>query len=458
MWRHPSKLSYWQRLKNTDNVIRQDARPATPLTLRLGSSNVTSAVLQLQVELLSLPRHGRLWTLADELSAAVEVGPNNSRFALALGESAVSVQYELTSNASSEDTYNYFNQPTVNAYGTTLPLDPESFDFRVLAYDKNAQLLAASPSVQQSVYVVHVNHPPILLSVPEDAILDVVDPNNAIVVGIDFADDPRDWNLDRVRVDVWTSGGGAGGGELSLSQPFLPYADFESCRHRDGSSWQCVGDGNRDRSMTFVAVPDMIPRILRHLEYYSSSSDDSDEITIRVSDGAGGMCLEDAEHLQFQQQQQQQQQSSSLWRDNDHHHHNFTSIRDHCFQIEATISVPSYNDTGTSGPSCTGLFGFCFLSWPKFVGLGVAILMTIFCVCGFWCCLRNCCPSCLARGTAIDVDDDDDSPTPATTTEQDEPKKEDDRDGGGDDSPMDGADDADDNEEEELETTTNEEV
>jgi len=449
------------------NIIRQDARPATPLTLRLGSSNVTSAVLQLQVELLSLPRHGRLWTIADdELSAAVEVLTNNTRFPLALGESAVSVHYELTSNTSSEDTYDYFkyfNQPTVNAYGENLLLDPESFDFRVLAYDKNAQLLATSPSVQQNVYVVHVNHPPILLSVPEEAILDVVDPSNAFVVGIDFADDPRDRNLDRVRVDVWTSSSGAGGGELSLPQPFLPYADFESCRHRNWSSWQCVGDGNRDRSMTFVAFPDMIPLILHHLEYYSSSSDDSDEITIRVSDGAGGMCLEDAEHLQFQQQQQQQQQqSSSLWRDDDHHHHyNFTSIRDHCFQIEATVSVPSYsyNDTDTSGPSCKGLFGVCFLIWQKFLGLGVAMLIVIAMVKCFWCFFPSWLARKMARGTAIDVDDDDENspPTATTTPKQDKTKKEGDRDDGGDDdSPKDGADA--DNKEEELETTTNEEV
>ena len=364
------------------NFMRQDDI-RTPLMLHLGSTNSTSTVIQLQVEVLSLPKHGTIVPMNSSMGE-VTVG---TLLPIENDESSVVIHYKLLSDE-------YFNQPNLNAYGDSLEKQPESFNFRILAYSpKNAELLAVSSTVTQNVNVLHVNHPPIRLAVPEQAILDLVDPSKAIVAGIGFDDDPRDLSMDRVRVDVWSEHG-----EVSLGSTLQSLADFDSCRNR--TSWRCVdGPG---RSMTFVALPDQVSLILRNLAYTNlSPGGDFDEIVIRVSDGAGGMCLDNSEHWQFLQ-------SSSGYDEAKNRNLLYDSIRDDCFQMQARIHVPGYDtskpDSKRSDNSSGGFFDF--VSVPDLLFLGIFIVLVA--VCSYS--LRKCL-SCMARGVAVEVDNDDSSRT-----------------------------------------------
>jgi len=149
--------------------------------------------------------------------------------------------------------------------------------------------------------------------------------------------------------------------------------------------------------MTFVALADQVSLILQHLEYSSLSPGDPDEIVVRVSDGAGGACLDQAEHLEHQ-----------LAVSGDA---TFTTIRDGCFQIQASIIVPGYdtrNPNNNNNANGNGGF-FSFVSIPDLLFWGLVIL--IIACCGS--CLRQC-PSCMAHGAAIEVDDDEDSSVEVT--------------------------------------------
>ena len=364
------------------NHMRQDDT-GTPMMLQVGSTNSSSFVLQLDVEVLSLPKHGKLISTAGSIGT-ISVG---TRSPIGVGNSSVAFRFELSSD-------DYFNQPNFDAHGGDLMVEPESFHFRILAYDaKNPiQLLAVSPIMTQSVHVLHVNHPPVRLDGPDQAVLDLVKHNKAVVADLVFEDDPRDFSMDRVRVDVW-----AKHGEVSLASSLRSLADFDSCRSR--SSWKCVnGPG---RTLTFVALPDDVSLILRNLEYTNlSPSGDSDEIVVRVSDGAGGMCLTNAEHWEFQQSLMDQNAKNRTLL--------FDSVRDNCFQIQATIRVPGYDTTnqpsnrgGTSGKSHDF---FDSVGVPDLIFLVVVVVLVACCAC----CLRKC-PSCMARGVAVEVDNDDES-------------------------------------------------
>ena len=343
--------------------IRQDA--TEPVLLGLGSWNSTSTVFKLQVELLSLPQHGVLTLDSAPVTA-------KSRFPIAMNASSISLDYTLTSP-------DYFNVPAVNAYDQDLRLGSESFKFRVLAFDAKDELIATSLTVIQPVHVVHVNHPGVL-SVPQDSVLDVIYPTMATVKGIKFAD-PLDFNMDRVRVDLWVEHG-----QLSLLPAYLPLADFDSCSQRDG--WQCVGDGLEDQRMTFLAIPGDIPFILRSLGYQSLSPGTADEISIRVSDGSGGLCLSENEHAQYQ----------------DDFGNVFTSIRDECFQMQALVRYPGFGTVDMANPNkkgSGGIFGSGFLSTADLLFWALLIVIVAGCALG---CRRLY--RCLARGIIVEVDDD----------------------------------------------------
>jgi len=359
----PTEVHVLAKGHDNDVIIRQDA--TDPLPIILGSLNTTSSVFQLEVEILSLPRHGFL--MHDSFDVV-----SNSRFSIAKGTSEVSFRYKLKSA-------DYFNAPAVNAYGRDLSLDSEFFEFRVNAYDSKSELVATSTTLTQSVTVLHVNHPP-NLSAPEEAVLDIVDKSHATVTGVDFSD-PLDFNLDRVRVDIW-----ANEGELTLVPGNRFRADFDSCLHQEGlMPWQC--DGIRDRNMTFFAIPDDVLLLLGKLAYNSLNPGSGDEITIRVSDGAGGTCLDETEHIEY-----------GMLMGN-----TLTSVRDGCFQVEARIRVPGYDIdpfTQSDNKTSSGLFGLDFLEIPDLLFYGLLISLIVACAC----CLRRI-PSCLARGSAVEVDD-----------------------------------------------------
>lgn len=374
----PPPVAVFAQAQENGTMIRQDEL-TVPLTLQLGSANSTSTVLQLQVDLLSLPKHGRLVSTSSGSTSNIGTG---TRLPIEMGESSAFVQYELLSD-------DYFNQPTVNAHGDSLDLESESFDFRILACDpKNTErLLATSTTVTQIVHVAHVNHPPTRLDAPDEAVLDNVDTSLAVIVGIAFEDDPRDFSMDRVRVDV-----SADHGNVSLASPLRSLADFDSCRSRSLSAWRCV-DGPA-RSITFVALPDYVSLILRHLEYSRLSPGDADEIVVRVFDGAGGMCLDNAEHWEYQH---------SIMMDDDSNNMNnfFPTIRDDCFQVQASIGVPSYD---IKNPNKKKDDSRGFFDVPDLLFFGLLIVLVAPCA---WC-LRRQCPSFMARGAAVEVDNDDD--------------------------------------------------
>lgn len=392
----PSKITVTAKVDKVSNVIRQDS--TEPLSLNLASWNTTKTVFKLVVKVITLPKHG---ILSFNRSAAVNLTAE-SRVPIAMNSSTVVLEYKLNSTE-------YFNVPTVNAYNEDLHLEPESFQFRVLALNAKSKVIAMSAVVTQYVHVIHVNHPGVL-SAPAEAILDVVDPTMAIVTGTDYSD-PLDCNMDRVRVDLW-----AEHGELSLHPAFVTLADFNSCRLRgddatSSSWWQCTGDGIQDRNMTFVAVPSDIPFILRNLTYRQNNSVLSstttntkttagggitidDTITVRVLDGSGGMCLDEAEHIKYQARF-----NNTV---------TFTSIRDGCFQQQAVVRVfgsamnntvnPNKNSCGDGGGG--GIFGSDFLSLASLLFWGLVIVFIA--GCALLCCRIF---RCIARGKAVEVDD-----------------------------------------------------
>ena len=58
-------------------------------------------------------------------------------------------------------------------------------------------------------------------------------------------------------------------------------------------SWQCYGDGDDDKKMTFVAQPSDAHRALRSLTYVSAFSNVEDVVTVTVYDGDGNGCFDE---------------------------------------------------------------------------------------------------------------------------------------------------------------------
>ena len=58
-------------------------------------------------------------------------------------------------------------------------------------------------------------------------------------------------------------------------------------------SWQCYGDGDDDKKMTFVAQPSDAHRALRSLTYVSAYSNVEDVVTVTVYDGDGNDCFDE---------------------------------------------------------------------------------------------------------------------------------------------------------------------
>jgi hypothetical protein len=342
--------------QDEEAIIRQDSDDT--ITLELGGWNDTTSILKLGVQVTSLPVHGVLSIVTDSDKQDIL---KDQVIPLPLGLNEVEVKYKLTSTS-------YFNVPTIAADGTDLGLEPESVQFRLVALNADSEVAEVSPTVTQYVTVVHVNHRPVL-NTPEEAVLGVADPSKAGIFDIDF-DDPSDFNLDRVRVDVW-----ANHGKLTLIQEYRIYADFD-CRQGDATAWKCAGDGSGDRNMTFVAIPDNIPFILRNLAYDNLKPGTKDEVVIRISDGSGGMCLSEEEHVSYGQ---------SLG-------NTFTSVRSECFQVQGTIKVPEYDADSGTGNDEDGKLNF----WVRLV------FWTLFSVLMFVCfCWGRKIPSCLARGQAV---------------------------------------------------------
>jgi len=322
-----------------------------PATVQLGSATVSTMRLPLMVEILSLPRQGILTAPGQDGTLAV-----NSVLPLPLNTSALAIEYSLTSA-------DYFNTPSINGHGVDLQLEPETFQFRLVTKDVTGDnIVAASSPATQSLQVIHINHRP-LLNTSVQALVSPQDSNDLIVGSVELVD-ALDFNLDRVRIDVWSNAG-----QLTFNSANRPKADFSSCSDRTFSAWQCVGDGVLDRNMTFAAVPDDVASIFANLRYRSLKQGLEDFITVRVSDGSGGPCLSLQEHADY---------SSRLG-------NTLTTIHDECFQVEAVIRVPASTVTNKGDVQESRLFGIIpnsdfknfgladFLFWVVVASAGTAI-------------------------------------------------------------------------------------
>lgn len=331
-----------------------------PLVWSIGGLNVSQR--DLRVEFLSLPRFGSLQMNGLHVK-------NASQWTIPANKTSLSVEYML-------DSSDYFTTPSTNARGVDLGLPRESFEFGLVLLDELGGI-HRSPSVSQTIHIVHVNHIP-SLETPEKIQQSNDDGEPVVVNDIRLTD--RDMDMNRVRVDLSTAFG-----RLSLNPFHRSMADFDSCRARTFSSWQCVGDGVADRSMTFVAVPSAVNLILQDLVYEPIVLME-DHVVIQIYDGQGGDCLSAQEH--------------ELPLQNGSH----ATIHRGCFQVNSTIPIlpppPSRSDDN-------GIFGIPNLDFRRFDLADLLFwLVVLVMIVGCCACVRSC-RRCMARGTTIDADDDE---------------------------------------------------
>ncbi len=277
----------------------------------IGGFNASSPTLMVMVEIMSLPTHGSLFAVNQTEIAKGEWLELGSMTRIPVGYRAFSMDY--------------FNVPAITASGVPLALESENFTFRLIGIDPmDHQIVTTSDPVMQSVYVVHVNHRPLLLA-PTQAIAAQDQPSGLgarptyVVDGVKLLD-TVDQNIDRVRINVW-----AFNGTLTLNREYLHLADFESCLDRYYSSWQCIGSGDHNRNMTFLAEPSNVELILSQLQYDAFYVDQSDEIVIQAFDGAGGQCLDPKELTSYL----------------DEHGQSFQTVQNGCFAVQANVLVPA---------------------------------------------------------------------------------------------------------------------
>jgi hypothetical protein len=305
-------------------------------SFRVGGFNASKPLdYTVMVEIISLPQFGNLLSDTGPVS---KVGHQ-----LPLTGGAAPLFYRAWSKE-------YFNVPKLTHSGRELDTHPEFFSYRLIAvaHDNNDALLGWSEPIRQELAVVHINHPPSLV-VPEEAHVPLEQPSalgarpSALIEGVELKD-PLDWNIDRVRVDVW-----ADSGTLTFHEDVLPLADFESCRQRRSSNWQCQGTGVANRNMTFLAEPDDVSQLLSNLEYTAFDWDQADNITIRIFDGSGGPCLSDQEH-----QETQFTATENFFAEENKDV--FYTIHEECFGIETSIVVPGIPRIGDDSKGGKGFF------------------------------------------------------------------------------------------------------
>jgi hypothetical protein len=363
-----------------------------------GDYNVSTAFWDIMVEFLSLPQYGDLMT-QDSLKVR-EVG---ERIAVDGGLSRAKMVYQQTQ----ED---YFSVPKYSYNGTAIPHGEESFDYRLIAVNKDDsnQVFGRSEPVHQVMKIVHVNHQP-SLEMPQEVELPAggqpkeESKRPFAKLGKVVLHDELDYDIDRVRVDVWALNGSL----TILSEEIRTLADFESCSHRPTSllsssvKWQCHGDGHKDTNMTFIATPSAASAILSDIQYNAFHWNQGDEITIRIFDGSGGSCLAEDEHMFGRYEP-----NSTL------DDYGYESVKVDCFQVIQKIQVPALRrplDSNLGG--INGYLHSVFVdlkdwSWADAVSWGFFLLLIYFLYRMARCCGR-CCNRCIRhkRTAAIHVAD-----------------------------------------------------
>jgi hypothetical protein len=333
----------------------------------------------LMVEVTTLPLYGSLFYSVGQDSEALLVHINE-RIPLA----------DIESIAYHPGSLEFFNSPSFSYNGTSLDPKQETFSYRLIALsgdESSSQLLASSDIATLELIVIHVNHASTLQApkeavVPENQTTGVGARPLAYVEGIRLLDD-LDFDIDRVRVDIW-----AYNGTLKLAHPEL--ADFANCRANERQAllgkitWSCFGDGRGNRNMTFVATPDNVSTILSTVEYNGFSWDQDDTIVIRIFDGEGGQCLTQEEHRRVQY-------------DGDSYH---TVHNDECFQSMATILVPAMHLEEFKGSYVRAFFDdLDHFGAPDAIFWGIVVLFLVTSCASIRTCIR-----CFgARGAKIEI-------------------------------------------------------
>jgi hypothetical protein len=333
------------------------------------------------VQVTHLPSFGVL--LNDENGSAIAAGAN----VFPTNATYVTLRYRLLSS-------NYFNVPTRNGQGAVLSNLPDSFTYRWLTlHPQTMEIVHHSDPVKFSVQVLHVNHKPTLsasnttIQMPSNTNTN----NNQnlltplhVVTGEIAIFDPLDFDMDRVRIDVSCQAG-----QLTLNPTYLYLADFDSCRHRSQSNWQCIGTGAEDRRLIFLALPTDVQLILHNLQYQAFASGKADMIQIRMLDGMSSPeddrqlgCLYKSEHDAYS--------VGSLG-------NRFPTIHRECWTLEANVPIQPFLDENPEGDDDTSRAD----AIKEFVMLGIVMASVVCCTCG-WC--RGLLASCMARGLDVEVD------------------------------------------------------
>jgi Concanavalin A-like lectin/glucanases superfamily len=295
----------------------------------------------------------------------------------------------------------YFNAPTTAHSGTKFHFDPETFSFRLVAVDRHQMVLAASTDLTLRLAIFNVNHPPVLTSPQMQTLLSMEGSSGSSsrpimnIHGIEVID-AADKDLDRIRVDLWVKHG-------TLTLENLEYADFVTCQLNErnelkvNATWGCHGSGTFDRSMTFVATPTIASRALSDIVYNGFRLEETDELIIRVYDGAGGSCLSMQEH------QKRYSTPNATFPYSEYHDKASDNV---CFEVELVIPIPSFSEGLKNKPEGTGGSVNLWFDNDDFtradgIFLGLTGVVALCCCVSFRRCLRGV----GVRGTQIhDVD------------------------------------------------------
>ena len=358
---------------NNNFVVFQGATAGMPFGIGAAHYNATNSTTDAwvpAVEIISAPTQGTLHRAGRANQEALAPG-----VVLTLEEDGTTpVVYSILNHTD-------FSLPTTTA--DQVPLSDQtmdSFEFRLLALNASTyEILSSTETVQQPIPVLNVNDPPTLSAPP---LANITTEKSVLgrywyeITGI-IIDDHLDRDVDLVRVDIW-----ALNGTISLHEDWLDLADFSSCSVRQYTDWRCQGRGKHDRNATFVATPENANKLLEHVRYRPYYKNIEDAVYIRVHDGAGGECLDPAEHALY---------------GND-----VLSYHPRCVTLEATVDVLTPVESGapadgTGFDSIPKVFGIpitAFLFW----GLVAVVLFSVM-FCMYHCCLRicSCCCCCFSK-------------------------------------------------------------
>ena len=353
-------------------VIEQDVPIIEPALIWVGGVNMSTAVLPLFVDLQSLPAKGTLFTAGAEIPLGLNSIP------IPVNSTGMWIEYRRPSS-------DYFTVPSTNAYGETLEMPNESFEYRVVALWEQ-RTIAASKPVTQAVQIRNVNHAPTWINANE-ATTSIV--NNAPSYNFSFPSlrDEADLNLNRVRVDLTVLQG-----RISLRDGAIHLADFDFCSTRSYSAWQCSNDGINKKRISFVAVPGDIADILAGLSYEGFVPGNEDTLVMDVFDGVGGQCLDEREH--------------EAWKNNwktDGASQLSTVFRG-CYHVQSNMTIPSIDVSSENESDGSSWLSYMNLDFKNFgsadIVFWIVVLAMGYCLVH---CVRDCCPKCLARGARVDA-------------------------------------------------------